>query len=127
PGVAGGAGWGQAAAAALPATLCGDVRGRSVADLCAAPGGKPAQLAAAGGRVIAVDRAPGRLERLRENLARLHLTAETAAVDVIQWRAGAFDARLPHAPRSSTGAIPPPPPLPPLKRAAPTTPLATPP
>src|SRR5262249_43189521 len=83
-------GWVQDAAAALPAKLCGDVGGRSVADLCAAPGGKTAQLAAAGARVIAVDRAPARLERLRGNLQRLHLTAETVAADVIQWRAGPF-------------------------------------
>src|SRR6516164_5175720 len=62
PGYAEGAWWVQDAAAALPAKLFGDVRGRSVADLCAAPGGKTAQLAAAGGRVIAVDRAPGRLD-----------------------------------------------------------------
>src|SRR6266567_225085 len=86
PGYAEGAWWVQDAAAALPAKLFGDVRGRTVADLCAAPGGKTAQLAAAGARVIAVDRAPGRLERLRQNLARLHLTAETIAVDVTQWR-----------------------------------------
>jgi 16S rRNA (cytosine967-C5)-methyltransferase len=65
PGYGEGAWWVQDAAAALPAKLFGDVRGRSVADLCAAPGGKTAQLAAAGARVIAVDRAGGRLERLR--------------------------------------------------------------
>src|SRR6266700_1094066 len=71
PGYAEGTWWVQDAAAALPAKLLGDVRGRTVADLCAAPGGKTAQLAQAGARVIAVDRAPGRLERLRQNLARL--------------------------------------------------------
>src|SRR5262249_57512847 len=85
-----GAWWVQDAAGALPAKLFGDVRGRTVADLCAAPGGKTAQLAAAGATVIAVDRAGGRLERLRQNLERLHLTAETVAVDVTQWRAGPF-------------------------------------
>src|SRR5215510_416609 len=82
PGYDEGAWWVQDAAAALPAKLFGDVRGRTVADLCAAPGGKTAQLAAAGATVIAVDRAPGRLERLRQNLARLRLTAETVAVDI---------------------------------------------
>ena len=71
-----GAWWVQDAAAALPARLLGDVRGKSVADLCAAPGGKTAQLAAAGARVTAVDRSEPRLKRLRENLARLGLDAE---------------------------------------------------
>src|SRR5262249_47021429 len=73
PGYDEGAWWVQDAAAALPAKLFGDVRGRTVADLCAAPGGKTAQLAAAGATVIAADRAGGRLERLRQNLERLHL------------------------------------------------------
>jgi 16S rRNA (cytosine967-C5)-methyltransferase len=118
PGYGEGAWWVQDAAAALPAKLFGDVRGRTVADLCAAPGGKTAQLAAAGARVIAVDRAPGRLERLRQNLARLHLTAETVAGDVTQWRAGPFDAVLLDAPCSSTGTIRRHPDIPWLKRAA---------
>ena len=64
PGFAEGAWWVQDAAAALPARLFGEVRGRRVADLCAAPGGKTAQLAAAGAIVTAVDRAPARLDRL---------------------------------------------------------------
>ena len=76
PGYAEGAWWVQDAAAALPARLLGDVGGRTVADLCAAPGGKTAQLAAAGACVTAVDRSPGRLERLRQNLDRLELKAE---------------------------------------------------
>src|SRR5499426_4670917 len=118
PGYGEGAWWVQDAAAALPAKLFGDVRGRTVADLCAAPGGKTAQLAAAGGTVIAVDRAPGRLERLRQNLARLRLTAETVAVDVTQWRAGPFDAVLLDAPCSSTGTIRRHPDIPWLKGAA---------
>src|SRR5262249_60890222 len=61
PGYADGAWWVQDAAAALPARLLGDVRGKSVADLCAAPGGKTAQLAAAGARVTAAERAGSRL------------------------------------------------------------------
>jgi 16S rRNA (cytosine967-C5)-methyltransferase len=100
----------QDAAAALPARLLlskllGDVAGLAVADLCAAPGGKTAQLAAAGARVVAVDRSPHRLERLRQNLARLDLSAETIAADVTQWHGGPFDAVLLDAPCSSTGTI----------------------
>ncbi len=118
PGYADGAWWVQDAAAALPARLLGDVSGRTVADLCAAPGGKTAQLAAAGARVVAVDRAPARLERLRQNLARLQLTAELVAADVTQWQAGPFDAVLLDAPCSSTGTIRRHPDIPWLKRAA---------
>jgi 16S rRNA (cytosine967-C5)-methyltransferase len=118
PGYADGAWWVQDAAAALPARLMGDVRELTVADLCAAPGGKTAQLAAAGARVVAVDRAPARLERLRGNLARLHLAAETVAADVTQWRAGPFDAVLLDAPCSSTGTIRRHPDIPWLKREA---------
>jgi 16S rRNA (cytosine967-C5)-methyltransferase len=118
PGYADGAWWIQDAAAALPAKLLGDVRGLAVADLCAAPGGKTAQLAAAGARVVAVDRAPERLERLRQNLTRLLLTAEMVAADVTEWQAGPFDAVLLDAPCSSTGTIRRHPDIPWLKRAA---------
>src|SRR5690348_7817288 len=71
PGFAEGQWWVQDAAAALPARLFGDVAGRSIVDLCAAPGGKTAQLAQAGAHVTAVDRSPARMARLRDNLARL--------------------------------------------------------
>jgi 16S rRNA (cytosine967-C5)-methyltransferase len=118
PGYQDGAWWVQDAAAALPAKLLGDVAGRSVADLCAAPGGKTAQLAAAGARVTAVDRAPARLERLRQNLARLDLAAETVVADVTQWQAEPFDAVLLDAPCSSTGTIRRHPDIPWLKREA---------
>src|SRR5262245_11059092 len=111
-----GAWWVQDAAAALPARLFGDVRGKTVADLCAAPGGKTAQLAAAGARVVAVDRAEGRLVRLRENLARLGLAAETVVADAAEWQAGPFDAVLLDAPCSSTGTIRRHPDIPWLKR-----------
>jgi 16S rRNA (cytosine967-C5)-methyltransferase len=116
PGYGEGAWWVQDAAAALPAKLLGDVAGRSIAELCAAPGGKTAQLAAAGARVVAVDRAPARLDRLRQNLARLHLAADTVAADVTQWQAGPFDAVLLDAPCSSTGTIRRHPDIPWLKR-----------
>jgi 16S rRNA (cytosine967-C5)-methyltransferase len=105
PGYGDGIWWVQDAAAALPAKLLGDVRGLAAADLCAAPGGKTAQLAAAGARVVAVDRSPARLERLRQNLSRLHLSAETVTADVTQWQAGPFDAVLLDAPCSATGTI----------------------
>jgi 16S rRNA (cytosine967-C5)-methyltransferase len=105
PGYAEGMWWVQDAAAALPARLLGDVAGRTVADLCAAPGGKTAQLAAAGAKVVAVDRAQGRLERLRQNLGRLGLNAQIVHADVLEWRAGPFDAVLLDAPCSSTGTI----------------------
>jgi 16S rRNA (cytosine967-C5)-methyltransferase len=105
PGFSDGAWWVQDAAAALPARLFGDLAGRRVADLCAAPGGKTAQLAAAGARVTAVDRAPARLNRLRENLNRLSLEAELVCADVGEWQAEPFDAVLLDAPCSSTGTI----------------------
>jgi 16S rRNA (cytosine967-C5)-methyltransferase len=100
-----GAWWVQDAAAALPARLLGDVRGRSVADLCAAPGGKTAQLASAGAQVTAVDRSPVRLARLRQNLTRLKLDVEVVEADAALWQAGPFDAVMLDAPCSATGTI----------------------
>lgn len=106
PGYDEGAWWVQDAAAALPVRLLGQLKGLRVADLCAAPGGKTAQLAAAGARVTAVDRSEKRLERLRDNLARLGLEAECVAADVVAWRpAEPFDAVLLDAPCSSTGTV----------------------
>jgi 16S rRNA (cytosine967-C5)-methyltransferase len=118
PGYSEGAWWVQDAAAALPARLFGDLRGKTVADLCAAPGGKTAQLALAGATVVAVDRVESRLARLRQNLARLGLTAETVAVDAAEWQSGPFDAVLLDAPCSSTGTIRRHPDIPWLKREA---------
>jgi 16S rRNA (cytosine967-C5)-methyltransferase len=105
PGFAEGAWWVQDAAATLPVRLFGPVEGLRVADLCAAPGGKAAQLAAAGARVTAVDRSPARLARLQDNLNRLSLAAELVCADVAEWTAEPFDAVLIDAPCSSTGTI----------------------
>ena len=106
PGYAEGAWWVQDAAAALPARLFGDLQGREVVDLCAAPGGKTAQLAAAGARVTAVDRSTRRLERLVANLDRLVLPIEAVAADGLIWRPPRpVDAVLLDAPCSTTGAI----------------------
>ena len=105
PGFAEGAWWVQDAAAALPVRLLGNVAGLRIADLCAAPGGKAAQLAAAGAHVTAVDRSPARLARLDDNLKRLSLAAELVCADVADWEAAPFDAVLLDAPCSSTGTI----------------------
>ena len=109
PGFTEGQWWVQDAAAALPARLFGDVAGKTIADLCAAPGGKTAQLVHAGARVTAVDRSPGRMARLRDNLTRLALEAETVVADAAEWqgvnRGEGFDGVLVDAPCSSTGTI----------------------
>ena len=106
PGYTEGAWWVQDAAAALPARLFGFLDGREVVDLCAAPGGKTAQLAAAGARVTAVDRSTRRLERLVANLRRLALPIEAVAADALTWRPPRpVDAVLLDAPCSTTGAI----------------------
>jgi 16S rRNA (cytosine967-C5)-methyltransferase len=104
PGYAEGAWWVQDAAASLPARLLGDIGGRRVADLCAAPGGKAAQLAAGGARVTAVDISANRLLRLRENLERLGLKAESVCADILSWQPDRpFDAVLLDSPCSATG------------------------
>ena len=106
PGFEEGGWWVQDAAASLPVKLLGDVAGLTAADLCAAPGGKTAQLAAAGARVTAVDASPERLIRLSENLTRLRLPAELIAGDVQDLPPPRmFDAVLLDAPCSSTGTL----------------------
>ncbi|MGI9371340.1 MAG: RsmB/NOP family class I SAM-dependent RNA methyltransferase [Hyphomicrobiales bacterium] len=101
-----GAWWVQDVAASLPARLLGTVKGKRVFDLCAAPGGKTSQLAHAGAEVIAVDSSPDRMERVRENLKRLQLDAETVTCDVMDFAPDELaDAILLDAPCSSTGTI----------------------
>jgi 16S rRNA (cytosine967-C5)-methyltransferase len=105
-GYAEGSWWVQDAAAALVSRVAGDVAGKTVADLCAAPGGKTASLVAAGAKVTAVDVSAARLARLRENLARLHLAAEVVEADAATWSPGrSFDAVLLDAPCTATGTI----------------------
>ncbi|HEX8373764.1 MAG TPA: transcription antitermination factor NusB, partial [Geminicoccaceae bacterium] len=106
PGFEEGAWWVQDAAASLPARLLGDVRRLRVLDMCAAPGGKTAQLAAMGAAVTALERSPRRAEFLAGNLARLNLEAEIVVADANEWEAREpFDAVLLDAPCSATGTI----------------------
>ena len=110
PGFQAGAWWVQDAAAALPARVLlqalGDVKDKSVADLCAAPGGKTLQLASAGCHVTAVDKSNQRLDRLRDNLKRTGLPADVVQAHVDQWQPKkSFDAVLLDAPCSATGTL----------------------
>ncbi|MAM12995.1 MAG: MFS transporter [Rhizobiaceae bacterium] len=98
--------WVQDAAAAIPARLFGDLSGKRVIDLCAAPGGKTAQLVLQGAEVTALERSKSRLKRLEQNLARLQLTAETVCADMMEYTPETlFDAALVDAPCSSTGTV----------------------
>lgn len=109
PGFAEGQWWVQDAAAALPARLFGDIKNKQIVDLCAAPGGKTAQLVHGGAQVTAVDRSPARMARLRDNLTRLSLSAEFVVADGAEWlgqsQGAGFDGILLDAPCTSTGTI----------------------
>jgi 16S rRNA (cytosine967-C5)-methyltransferase len=98
--------WVQDAAAALPVHLLAPRPGERIADLCAAPGGKTAQLAAAGAIVTAIERDPVRIERLSDNLKRWNLQADVVNADATEWKpAEKLDAVLLDAPCSATGTI----------------------
>jgi 16S rRNA (cytosine967-C5)-methyltransferase len=104
PGYAEGAWWVQDLAASLPAKLLGAGEGRKALDLCAAPGGKTLQLAAAGWDVTALELSAHRLERMRENLSRTNLAAALVQADVLEWEPEErFDAILLDAPCTATG------------------------
>jgi 16S rRNA (cytosine967-C5)-methyltransferase len=100
-----GAWWVQDAAATLPVRLLGPVEGRTVADLCAAPGGKTAMLAHLGAKVTAVDVSGHRLGRLKRNLTRLGLDADIKVADVTEFMSGPFDMVLLDAPCTATGTL----------------------
>lgn len=117
PGYDEGAFWVQDAAAALPVRLMGDVAGKRVADLCAAPGGKTLQLAAMGAEVTALDLSEARMARVADNLARTGLSAAMVVGDVFDHQ-GRYDAILLDAPCSATGTIRRHPDLPFVKSAA---------
>ena len=104
PGFEEGTWWVQDAAAAIPVKVLAPQKGEEVLDLCAAPGGKTLQLAAAGAQVTAVDASAPRVARLKENLARVHLPAKVRVADAREVT-GAFDAVLLDAPCSATGTI----------------------
>ena len=105
PGYDTGAFWVQDAAAALPARVLRPMPGERILDLCAAPGGKTLQLAAAGADVTALDLSPQRLARVEENLTRTGLSARIVAGDALAFAEGGWDAILLDAPCSATGTI----------------------
>ncbi|SIS84844.1 16S rRNA (cytosine967-C5)-methyltransferase [Roseivivax lentus] len=105
PGYDAGAFWVQDAAAALPVRLLGDLAGKRALDLCAAPGGKTMQLAAAGAEVTALDLSAARLARVQENLDRTKLEARLVQGDALLHEGGPYDVVLLDAPCSATGTI----------------------
>ena len=105
PGFEEGDWWVQDAAAALPARLLAPAQGERILDMCAAPGGKTMQLAAAGAEVVALDSSAKRMERLAQNLTRTALSATSVVEDALRFQADPFDAVLLDAPCSATGTI----------------------
>jgi 16S rRNA (cytosine967-C5)-methyltransferase len=106
PGFAEGQWWVQDIAASLPVRLLGDLKGRTVLDACAAPGGKTAQLCSLGAQVTAVDQSRDRLQRLRQNMQRLHFDPKVIEADLLAWQPQQpFDAVLLDAPCSATGTL----------------------
>ncbi|SMR82392.1 16S rRNA (cytosine967-C5)-methyltransferase [Aliiroseovarius halocynthiae] len=105
PGYAEGDWWVQDAAAALPAKVLAAQAGETILDMCAAPGGKTMQLAAAGAAVTALDVSEGRMTRVEENLTRTKLSAELVTRDALEFEGGPFDAILLDAPCTATGTI----------------------
>ncbi|PHR59821.1 MAG: MFS transporter [Robiginitomaculum sp.] len=103
--------WAQDISASLPVKLAGDLKGKKVLDLCAAPGGKTMQLAAAGAIVTAIDKNEDRLARVHENLKRTKLSADVIVADVAKWRdpenktGGGYDVVILDAPCSATGTF----------------------
>lgn len=105
PGYEDGKWWVQDAAAGFAAHLMGDVSGKRVLDLCAAPGGKTMQLAAGGAKVTSLDISGPRMKRVESNLQRTSLSADCVVADALHWQAEPFDAVLLDAPCSATGTI----------------------
>lgn len=105
PGFEAGDWWVQDAAAAIPVMVLAPMEGEKILDLCAAPGGKTMQLAAAGAQVTAVDSSVGRMIRVKENLKRTGLTATAVTADAFEFTDDGFDAILLDAPCSATGTI----------------------
>ncbi len=106
PGYAEGSWWVQDAAAAIPVKLLGNIAGKEVLDMCAAPGGKTMQCAAAGAQVTALDKSQQRLKRLRENLSRTGLNARVVCADATAWQPNhKFDVVIVDAPCTATGTI----------------------
>ena len=106
PGYKDGAWWVQDVGATLAGVALGDVSGKHVVDLCAAPGGKTAQLLARGAKVAAVDSSIKRMERFKSNMSRLGYSPEVLVADIRKWTPPAkYDAVLLDAPCSATGTL----------------------
>ncbi len=126
PGFEDGRFWVQDAAAAMPVRLLGEIKGKRVLDLCAAPGGKTMQLAALGATVTALDSSEGRMKRLKENLKRTKLSAELVTANVLNWKPEKpFDVIVLDAPCSATGTIRRHPDLPHVKKGVDLGPMLT--